>query len=239
VIDDAAAKDLGAANDDTVACGVGDAAGGVPSAAALADADDPVAGLASPVGAVCTAAVAFAAARCAPVAADPSELLVVADRVILGRLVELGAPAEPAAVGVDDETPLPALDGAVLDDVAVPWWVAESGVDVVVDDAADAVAVDAGKLPPLADTVLVGDSCSEDPDGEEDEDAVDDPVAAVVLAAEADEEAPDPVPDADPAVLLLEEDGEPPASPSAWAIPDPLARAAPMPRVTAPAPSQV
>jgi hypothetical protein len=42
-------------------------------------------------------------------------------------------------------------------------------------------------------------------------------------------------------VLLLDEEEPPELSgpvPSAWAMPDPLARAAPTPRVTAPAPSQ-
>ena len=98
-------------------------------------------------------------------------------------------------------------------------------VEVVPVVVSAVVVVAAGRLPPLADSVRVGRV----PLGLGDSECADERVRV------PDVEGPDVF-----SAPLLEADEELPVpDASAWAIPDPLASAAPIPRVSAPAPSQV
>jgi hypothetical protein len=118
------------------------------------------------------------------------------------------------------------------------WWrppgalgdVAEL-VDVVEDDP---VAVPLGRLPPLEDSVLVGGVWRRlsDPSEPEEPDSLPD-----VVPGDEGPEVELLLDVAGVPALLLDDDGELPVVGLACAIPDPLASAAPTPRVTAPAPS--
>jgi hypothetical protein len=121
------------------------------------------------------------------------------------------------------------------------------GCVVVVDDAVpdEVLIVLAGKLPPLEDSVLVGEARVLELDDELE--VLDDPPSSMavlfgvpvapVVEGEFVDELPATAPDDELDVLF---DDEPPELvSSAWAIPEPLASAAPTPRVIAPAPSHL
>jgi hypothetical protein len=201
----------GVGDDDTAACGVivASTAGAEPIVS-WSDNADPIPGPGAPGWITgCTSSVTVTAGWCRTwVTALPT------DGAERGDAVGPGAGVEPTLedAAVEDSGVKPALRRlaeAVGDDGDV---VEEVPVVVVV-----------GRLPPLEDTVLgggvglcLGDSAPVD---------------------EPDE--PDAVPDDEVPAVLVDGDGEPPiAVPSAWDMPDPLARAAPNPRVSAPAPSQ-
>ena len=170
-------------------------------------------------------AEATAAAGDTDTSAGDSDFVTGADVTFGAALAEGSAVDAPAALAAD----LPDTDADTeADTAALPFEECLEPREVVDADPAGLCAL--AEFDTFTPPVPVDAAGVEVPDGTESADS-DDLVDAPDERGALDDEVPS---------APLDVEGEPLASvSSAWAIPDPLASAAPKPRVTAPAPSQV
>jgi hypothetical protein len=260
----AACTTAGVGDDATTASGVMVMviAGADPVTVESRNTDDPVAGSGDTASrTVCTAVIAATRSWCTTaVTAAPSDGVGSGDGGLIVDTEESGAGVEPGDVEPGDgEVPMLTLKDAGVESAGVESagvesagvesaGVEDAGLPVTgtvgdIADVAEGVPVVVVVVPPLEDSVLVGGvwrRLGQPAPAEESDPLLDVVPGDKVPAVELLDEVSGLLPDEEVPVLLLDADEEPPVVVvSAWAIPNPLASAAPMPRVTAPAVSQL